>query len=233
MRSDMSISARDLKRHFGTGAKTVRALDGVSIDLRRGALTLLKGPSGSGKSSLLAALSGLTRPNQGDVVSLGEELWKLSKWKRTRFRRRNCGFVFQAVGLFPALTAEQQIMLILEYMSVNKKEARARARALLDEVGLAGRYSSKPGAMSGGENQRVAIARILAKRPSLIFCDEPTSALDKSNGQLVARLLQQTAHKENAMVFCVTHDDRLTPYADRIVEIEDGRLVSDTDMEFV
>ena len=87
--------------------------------------------------------------------------------------------------------------------------------------------------MSGGENQRVAIARMLAKRPSLIFCDEPTSALDKSNGQLVARLLQQTAHKENAMVFCVTHDDRLTPYADRIVEIEDGRLVSDTEKEFV
>lgn len=231
MRSDTILSARELKRHFGSGAKAVRALDGVSIDLRRGELTLLKGPSGSGKSSLLAALSGLTRPNEGAVTALEQSLWDLPKWKRTRFRRQNCGFVFQAVGLFPALTAEQQIILILEYMGVTHTEARARARGLLDEVGLAGRYSSKPGTMSGGENQRVAIARMLAKRPSLIFCDEPTSALDKSNGQLVASLLQETARKGDAMVFCVTHDDRLTPYADRILEIEDGRLVSDTAKE--
>lgn len=231
MSFETTLSARDLKRHFGSGAKIVRALDGVSIDLRRGELTLLKGPSGSGKSSLLAALSGLTRPDDGKVTALGEQLWRLPKWKRTRFRRKNCGFVFQAVGLFPALTAEQQIMLILEYTGVSKSEARARARAILDQVGLAGRYKSKPGTMSGGENQRVAIARMLAKRPSLIFCDEPTSALDKSNGKLVASLLQQTARSSNSMVFCVTHDDRLTPYADRIVEIEDGKLVSDTAKE--
>lgn len=231
MRTHASVSAGALQRHFGTGAKTVRALDGVSIDLHRGELTLLKGPSGSGKSSLLAALSGLTQPNSGDVIALGEAIWTLPKWKRTRFRRRHCGFVFQAVGLFPALTAEQQIMLILEYMDVKKSEARSRARALLDEVGLSGRYHSKPGTMSGGENQRVAIARMLAKQPSLIFCDEPTSALDKSNGKLVANLLQETARRRDAMVFCVTHDDRLTPYADRIVEIEDGRLVNDSAAE--
>lgn len=233
MRSPTVLSARELKRHFGAGAKTVHALDGVSIDLRRSELTLLKGPSGSGKSSLLAALSGLTRPSSGSVTALGEPIWKLPKWKRTRFRRRHCGFVFQAVGLFPALTAEQQIMLILEYMSIGKAEARARARTLLDEVGLAGRYESKPGTMSGGQNQRVAIARMLAKRPSLIFCDEPTSALDKSSGELVASLLQRTARKHDSMVFCVTHDDRLTPYADRIIEIEDGRLVTDTAAEIV
>ena len=231
MSEDIMLSARDLKRYFGSGEKTVRALDGVSLDLRRGELTLLKGPSGSGKSSLLAALSGLSRPTNGQVTALDKDLWRLPKWKRTRFRRNHCGFVFQAVGLFPALTAEQQIMLILEYTGLKKTEARQRARDILDEVGLSGRYTSKPGAMSGGQNQRVAIARMLAKRPSLIFCDEPTSALDKTNGAIVAQLLQRTARSGDAMVFCVTHDDRLTPYADRIIEIEDGLLVSDTAME--
>lgn len=231
MSHGVTLSGRDLKRHFGSGANKVQALAGVSIELRRGEMTLLKGPSGSGKSSLLAALSGLTQPSEGDVIALDENIWRLSKWERTRFRRRHCGFVFQAVGLFPALSAEQQIMLILEYSGVKAAEARERARTLLDEVGLAGRYHSKPRTMSGGENQRVAIARMLAKRPALIFCDEPTSALDKQSGAIVAGLLRKAANIGGATVFCVTHDDRLTPYADRIIEIEDGHLVSDTDKE--
>ena len=192
-----------------------------------GEFTLLMGPSGSGKSTLLAALGGLQPPTSGAVRFKDQSIWDLPSTKLDRFRRENCGFVFQSGGLFDSLTALQQIAIPLTYFGYSKPEAIDKARHALAEVDLADRQESLPEELSGGQNQRVAIARMLAKDPYLIFCDEPTSALDSHNGAVVAQLLRRAARKRNAMVLCVTHDDRLRPFADRILQIEDGRITAD------
>ncbi|WP_291889840.1 ABC transporter ATP-binding protein [Maricaulis sp.] len=227
--SGFAISATGLRKTFGKGAARVAALKGVDLRLRAGELTLLMGPSGSGKSTLVAALGGLQRPDEGEVLALDEAIWRRKGGALTAFRRRHCGFVFQSVGLFPSLTALEQIMIPLTYIGFDRTAARKLALQALDEVGLAGRETSRPGEMSGGENQRVAIARMIAKEPRLIFCDEPTSSLDRDNGALVAALLHRAAKDHNAMVLCVTHDDRLVPHADRVIEMEDGHLKTDSE----
>ncbi|MEO1039862.1 MAG: ATP-binding cassette domain-containing protein [Pseudomonadota bacterium] len=227
MSAEAAITAGDLRLAFGEGASEVVALDGVDITLRRGELTLLMGPSGSGKSSLLSVLSGLVRPDAGRLEAMGRDVTVMNDRQRTGFRRDHCGFVFQSVTLFPALTAEQQIAMPLEYLGYDRSKARAIARERLEEVGLGARRGHRPGQMSGGENQRVAIARMLAKSPDLIFCDEPTSALDGENGALVANLLKEASRSYSAMVFCVTHDHRLEPHADRVIDIADAQIVSE------
>lgn len=227
MSQDIAIETRQLRMVFGRGAQKVVALNNVDLSLSPGEFTLLMGPSGSGKSSLVSNISGLQKPTSGQVTALGEKIWDLSPSRLNKFRRLNCGFVFQSGGLFLALTALEQIILPLTYMGTGKREARKRAEQALDEVGLLQRSFSRPLEMSGGENQRIAIARMLSKAPRLIFCDEPTSALDRSNGERVAKLLRKSARVHNAMVLCVTHDSRLQGYADRLIGIEDGILNSD------
>ena len=222
------IIARGVSKTFGLGKAKVTALDKVDLTLYPGEFTLVKGPSGSGKSTMIAALGGLQKPDEGDVEVGGTNIWSLPQDGVDAFRREQCGFVFQAMGLFPSLTAREQIVLPLEYMGVDSKTAKRRADKMLDEVGLSGRRESRPAQMSGGENQRVAIARMLAKDPKLIFADEPTSALDSANGQIVADLLHRSAKLHDAVVMCVTHDDRLLTHADRVVEMEDGALTSDS-----
>ena len=222
------VTTDGLGKIFGSKQQRVTALDNVSVSLYGGELTLLMGPSGSGKSSMIASLGGLQAPDSGSVTAFGENLWKQSARKVNKFRREYCGFVFQSVGLFPALTAAQQIMLPLTYLGWSHKEARQKAQETLDWVGLGDRYYSRPNEMSGGQNQRVAIARMLAKNPRLIFCDEPTSALDGVNGARVAELLKQAARDHNAMILCVTDDERLRPFADRVLQIEDGKIIDDS-----
>lgn len=229
--TDIAIQTRGLGKVFGEGWQRVVALDNVSVELRSGEMTLLMGPSGSGKSSMIAALGGLQAPDTGQVIASGEDLWSRSGRTITRFRRDHCGFVFQSGGLFPALGARDQIALPLIFLGWPAGEATRAACEALDWVGLADRQSSRPSEMSGGQNQRVAIARMLAKKPTLIFCDEPTSALDGKNGANIAALLKRAAALHNAMILCVTHDERLVPYADRILHIEDGRITSDSEEE--
>ncbi|PHR56310.1 MAG: ABC transporter ATP-binding protein [Robiginitomaculum sp.] len=223
------ISCSSLRKTFGSKKQKIVALDDISISLSGGGLTLLMGPSGSGKSSMISCLGGLQKPDGGHVYAFGEDLWSRRPRKINKFRREHCGFVFQSVGLFPALSAIEQIMLPLKYLGWNKKAARISAQNALEEVGLGDRQFSRPSEMSGGQNQRVAIARMLAKTPQLIFCDEPTSALDGENGKRIAELLKEAARKHNAMVMCVTHDERLLPYADRVIQIDDGVVISDTE----
>lgn len=225
------IKVTGLSKHYQTLAKPIVAIDNITFTLYSHQMTLFKGPSGSGKSSVLSAISGLLKPDSGEVNGFGQDIWALNRPMRTRFRRKHCGFVFQKVGLFPALTAIEQIITMLALMNVPDKIARERALECLDLVGLSDRFDSKPGELSGGQNQRVAIARMLAKRPDLIFCDEPTSALDGKTGSNIAGLLRKVAKETGAMVFCVTHDDRLSAFADRIVEIEDGKIISDNMVE--
>ena len=222
------IKASALNKTFGLGKAQVIALNNVSVTFSAGEMTLVKGPSGSGKSSLLAALGGLQKPDTGAVNIADISVWELSQRGIDQFRRQYCGFVFQSMGLFSSLTALQQIVLPLQYMGIDAKTCEERAEAMLDEVGLLSKRDARPAQMSGGENQRVAIARMLAKHPNLIFADEPTSALDSANGQMVADLLHRSAKSHNAVVVCVTHDDRLLGHADRVIEMEDGKLKSDS-----
>jgi putative ABC transport system ATP-binding protein len=189
---------------------------------------MVMGPSGSGKSTLIAALSGLLRPEEGRVDALDvDDLWKLSASKIDRFRLDHCGFIFQGFNLFPALTALQQVTTVLKYQGLTPAQAKRRATEALVEVGLGHRLNQRPSELSGGEKQRVAIARALAKDPRILFADEPTSALDGENGQVVIRLLRRAATEHGAAVICVTHDPRLEAWADRVIQIEDGKIIAD------
>jgi putative ABC transport system ATP-binding protein len=220
----MALTASGLVKRFRTGRNTVEVLKGVDFSARHGQVTMVMGPSGSGKSTLIAALSGLLRPDEGSVSALGEDLWKASAGRIDRFRLQHCGFIFQGFNLFPALTALEQVTLVLRHQGLSRSEARRVAEEALDEVGLKSRMRQRPGELSGGEKQRVAIARAIAKRPALLFADEPTSALDGENGQIVIRLLRRAAVEHQAAVVCVTHDTRLEAFADRVVHMEDGRI---------
>ena len=222
-----AVSAEGLVKRFKTGRTFVTVLREVDFSAEAGHVTMVMGPSGSGKSTLIAALSGLLRPDAGKVTVLGQELWRLPASKIDRFRLDHCGFIFQGFNLFPALTAYEQVASVLRYKGLKRKAARERAIEALTEVGLAPRMRQRPSELSGGEKQRVAIARALAKAPSLVFADEPTSALDGESGQMVVRLLRRAATEHGAAVICVTHDLRLEAYADRVVRLEDGQVLSD------
>ena len=222
-----ALVARGLHKGFKVGRGRTEVLKGIDFDARHGDVTMVMGPSGSGKSTLIASLSGLLRPDTGDVQALGQTLWTLSNGRIDRFRLDHCGFIFQGFNLFSALTALEQVTTVLKYKGFSPGDARARARASLEEVGLGHRLNQRPSELSGGEKQRVAIARALAKDPQLLFADEPTSALDGENGQVVIRLLRRAATEHGAAVICVTHDPRLESWADRVIHIEDGRILDD------
>jgi putative ABC transport system ATP-binding protein len=219
------LSARNLTRTFGSGDKEVVALDDVTLDLRGGEFSLLMGPSGSGKSTLLAVLSGLVPPDSGEVVALGQEVWGMSDLGREEFRRRSTGFIFQGYNLFPGLTVREQLeMVLLWAVEAPPKEAEGRVEAVLDLLGLAANADRVPDQLSGGEKQRVAIARVLIKDPTLIFADEPTSALDWHRGRQIVELLKECARTRGAVLVVVSHDNRIIPYADRVLHLDDGRL---------
>lgn len=216
-----------LIRAFDEGEKKTLALREVSIRLEGGQVGLLMGPSGSGKSTLLAVLSGLLKPNHGKVIGLGHDLWALSEQEREEFRLEHCGFTFQGYNLFPALTARQQLELVLTLGDcATSRQARRRAEEMLTVLGLADKGHLRPGQLSGGEKQRVAVGRALIKSPTFCFADEPTSALDWDNGQQVVKLLESAAHQDGAAVLIVSHDARLIPFADRVFYMEDGRLTT-------
>ncbi|MBO9542964.1 ABC transporter ATP-binding protein [Caulobacter sp.] len=227
-RGETALEAKGIVKRFKTGRTFIEVLKGVDFDAKHGDVTMVMGPSGSGKSTLVAALSGLLKPDAGHVAALeADDLWSLSRGKIDKFRLDHCGFIFQGFNLFPALSAKQQVMTALKYQGVGKGEAARRAQAALESVGLGARVNQRPSELSGGEKQRVAIARALAKNPNLLFADEPTSALDGENGQIVIRLLREAASVRGAAVICVTHDPRLEAYADRVIHIEDGRILDD------
>ena len=223
----VAIEARGITKSYLIGKNRQPVLQGVNFNAYHGQVTMVMGPSGSGKSTLVAALSGLMRPDAGEVIALGENLWEKKPRQIDQFRLDHCGFIFQGFNLFPALDATEQVMQVLKYLRVDKQEARRRAVAALQSVGLGARMSQRPAELSGGENQRVAIARALAKSPQLIFADEPTSALDSKNGQVVISLLHEAAKARGAAIIVVTHDPRLEVHADRLIRMEDGRILSD------
>ena len=222
-----AIRATGLRKRFKTGRTFIEVLKSVDFDADHGDLTMVMGPSGSGKSTLVAALSGLLKPDGGNVRALDQSLWDLPSGRLDKFRLDHCGFIFQGFNLFSALTAIQQVTTILKYQGHAPAKARTIAEEALIEVGLGPRMHQRPSELSGGEKQRIAIARCIAKQPQLLFADEPTSALDSENGQVVIRLLRRAAKQHGAAVICVTHDPRLEAFADRVIHIEDGRILDD------
>ena len=225
--SALALNAKGLSKAYRIGKIRQVVLKNVDFTAYHGQVTMVMGPSGSGKSTLIAALSGLMRPDEGEVVALGESLWEKSDGRIDRFRLDHCGFIFQGFNLFPALDATEQVVQVLKYCGVGKRESWTRATAALKAVGLGQRLRQLPAELSGGEKQRVAIARALAKSPALIFADEPTSALDSANGRVVIELLHQAARERGAAIVVVTHDPRLEAHADRIIHMEDGKILSD------
>lgn len=222
-----ALEGDGLLRSFGSGEHRTVALQDVSLELQQGELNLLMGPSGSGKSTLLAVLSALLRPDGGQVRALGQDVWRMTEKELEQFRLRHCSYIFQGYNLFPALTARQQLEIVLRWgEGVSGMAARRRADRVLASLGLTNRAHLRPAQLSGGEKQRVAIGRALVKNPSFLFADEPTSALDWDNGQQVIELLHDVARKRGATVLVVTHDPRLLPFADRVFELADGRLMN-------
>jgi len=221
-----ALVGENLVKGFGEGELRTIALRDVSIELAPSEMTVLMGPSGSGKSTLLAILSGLLKPDSGQVHALGVDVWSISDAQREAFRRRHCGFVFQGYNLFPALTAQQQLEIVLRWGSGYSAARAADASAqTLRILGLGDKRHLRPHQLSGGEKQRVAIARALVKRPTLIFADEPTAALDWEHGKQVVSLLREAAHNDRATVLLVSHDPRIDPFADRLLHLDDGEIV--------
>lgn len=224
---DSVLRAVGLTKTYAQGEAAVRALDDVSIALRRGELALFVGPSGSGKTTLLSILGCILRPTSGSLSVLGRDVSSLSEKDLPAVRRDHIGFIFQGFNLFPTLTAQSNVALALDVRGVGRRAAGDRAAALLEQVGLGSKLDAYPADLSGGQKQRVAIARALAGDPPIILADEPTAALDTHSGRVVMDLLQRLARERGRAVAIVTHDNRMLGYADRMVKMEDGRVVSD------
>ncbi|HMH75988.1 MAG TPA: ABC transporter ATP-binding protein [Candidatus Udaeobacter sp.] len=219
------ISVRALSMRLSSGGREVNVLTDVSLDVPAGQFLAIAGPSGSGKSTLLGLIAGLDQPTAGRIEVAGVEITGLDEDGLARFRRDRIGYVFQSFHLLPTLTAAENVAVPLEL--AGETDAAARAAALLAEVGLAERAHHYPVQLSGGEQQRVAVARAMARRPALLLADEPTGNLDSATGKQIIELLVGMNRRLGATLVLVTHDTALAAHADRVVTLRDGRIVSD------
>lgn len=221
---DAAIVATGIEMSFQSGKQYFQVLQGIELEIQTGDIQLLMGPSGSGKTTLLSILAGLLTPNEGDVYLLGQEITRMSKEKLANFRLHNIGFIFQGFNLFPALTAAENVELVLNFKGIRGETARKQTQVLLEQVDLGSYANQKPSDLSGGQKQRVAIARALAGNPKLIMADEPTAALDSQSGHNVIQLLRTLAKEQGSTVLMVTHDPRIIDVADSVAYLEDGVL---------
>jgi putative ABC transport system ATP-binding protein len=222
----IGVRVRGLNHYFGKGELRKQVLVDNQLELTKGEIVIMTGPSGSGKTTILTLIGALRRVQEGSVEVLGREMCGLSSAELVDVRR-DIGFIFQAHNLFASLTAMQNVRMALELKDQSRSEMNDRAEELLTALGLGHRLHYKPGSLSGGQRQRVAIARALANHPKLILADEPTAALDKQSGRDVVDLLRGVAQNERTTILMVTHDNRILDVADRIVNMVDGRVISD------
>lgn len=227
--SETVITVRDLYKIYKLGDERVRALNGVSFDIRRGEFVAIVGTSGSGKSTLLNMLAGLEKPTRGEIIIAGEHIESYNEQELVRFRREHIGFIFQAYNLMPTLNAIENTEFPLVFRGVSKETRRKAAIKTLNRVGLSKFLDHKPTEMSGGQQQRVGIARALVVNPEIIFADEPTGNLDSVTTGEVLKLMQELVHDRKQTLVMVTHDNELASYADRIIRIKDGRKIEDTE----
>ena len=216
------IRVRDVVMRLPSGGRSLTILDGITLDVAAGEVLAITGPSGSGKSTLLGLVAGLDRPSAGSIVVAGIDITRLDEDALARFRRETLGYVFQSYHLIPTLTAVENVAVPLEIAGT--PNALARARALLDDVGLGDRGHHYPVQLSGGEQQRAALARAVALDPGLLLADEPTGNLDSATGTRIIELLLELKRRRGATLVLVTHDDALARHADRVVTLRDGRV---------
>lgn len=226
MEKDILIRTKNLSKYYAVGDETVKALDDVNLEIERGQIVAILGTSGSGKSTLLNMLAGLERPTKGEVQIGKFRIDELTEAQLTKFRQRYTGFIFQAYNLLPTLTALENVAFPLCFRGVDKQTREKKAFEMLKLVGIEKRYKHKPAEMSGGQQQRVGIARALVTDPSIIFADEPTGNLDSHTTQEVMELIRNIVDTRHNTVIMVTHDKSVAEYADIIVNISDGKVVS-------
>lgn len=221
------ILLREITKIYEIGDNKILALSDINLEVKKGDFLAVVGPSGSGKSTLLYTIGGLLTPTEGDVVVNGTSIYRLTSKERARFRRENIGFIFQTFELIPYLTALENVMFPLFLTSAPSSEQQERAREALDKVGLSKKAFHKPTELSVGEQQRVAIARGIVNNPAILLADEPTGNLDQKTGSEIMQILCELHERDELTFITVTHDFRVAKLADRIVEIVDGRIISD------
>jgi putative ABC transport system ATP-binding protein len=222
------VEARSLVRKFVTPGGTVHAVAGIDLSIERSHLVAVRGRSGSGKTTLLSLIGTLDRPTSGSVVVDGMPVSELPEAKLVSFRRQKIGFIFQAFGLLPILSAAENVEVPLRLVATDPRTRDLRVAELLDHVGLGDRMNHRPHELSGGEQQRVAIARALANRPDLLLADEPTGQLDSQTGHAIMTLLRGLVRSEGVTAVVATHDPAMLDVADRVIELRDGRVIGDT-----
>ncbi len=228
MGEGVAVRAERVSRHYQMGAALIRALDDITLETRNGEFLALLGPSGSGKSTLLNLMAGLDRPSSGAIVAQGRSLSEMSQLELARYRSRTVGMVFQSFNLLPRMTLEENVELPLRLAEVKRDERPARVREALERVRLETRLNHRPAELSGGEQQRAALARALVNRPTLLLADEPTGNLDSATGESVMQLLRTIQRSLGMTIVLVTHERPLAErFADRIASLADGKLISD------
>lgn len=221
-----AIICKNIFKSYGTGSARVDALRGVDLVVEAGELRLLMGPSGSGKTTLISVIAGILTPDSGECLIGDVNLNRLPDKDKTHYRGQHIGFVFQSFNLIPMLTTEENVSIPLLINKVPREEALEKSKKMLAELGLEDKFGVYPAELSGGQQQRVAIARALVHEPQFIVCDEPTSFLDHHTGLKIMELLREMVHKKNVTLIVVTHDPRIVPFADRIDNLEDGKIIS-------
>lgn len=223
------LKVRRLNHFFGKKSLRKQVLHNINLTVDRGEIVILTGHSGSGKTTLLSLIGGLRSVQEGRLKCVGQELQGAEELQLVQ-TRRHIGYIFQAHNLLPFMTAQQNVQMSVElHEKVSKRAARARSMQILKAVGLGERIDAYPASLSGGQKQRVAIARALVSNPQLILADEPTAALDSQTGREIVNLMQGMAKEQNCTILMVTHDNRILDIADRIIQMEDGRLVKNTE----
>ncbi len=228
MGEGVAVRAERVSRHYQMGAALIRAVDDITLEVRNGEFLALLGTSGSGKSTLLNLMAGLDRPSSGAILAQGRSLSEMSQLELARYRSRTVGMVFQSFNLLPRMTLEENVELPLRLAEVERAERPARVREALERVRLETRLRHRPAELSGGEQQRAALARALVNRPTLLLADEPTGNLDSATGESIMQLLRNIQQSLGMTIVMVTHERPLAErFADRIASLADGKLISD------
>lgn len=221
------VECIDIKKTYRQGKVEVKALNGVNLSIEKGAFVALAGPSGSGKTTMLNIIGGLDLADSGRVIMDGNALEDMTQSELANLRLRNVGFVFQAYNLIPVLSALENVEFVMLLQGVPQTERQERAKAILDDVGLEGKYDRRPAELSGGQQQRVAVARAIVSNPSIVLADEPTANLDSKTGKGLLEMMKQMNEKKNATFIFSTHDKMVMDYARRLVLIRDGIVADD------
>jgi putative ABC transport system ATP-binding protein len=228
MNKDINIiEIKGITKVYDIKTMPFQALNGIDLSFKQGEFVAIVGPSGSGKTTLLNIIGGLDNPTDGVVMIDGVNITKLSNWKKTNFRMNNIGFVFQSYNLIPVLTAKENIEFVMQLQGVTKDYVEKRALKLLEAVALSNKINSRPNKLSGGEQQRVAVARALASRPKYVLADEPTANLDSKSAENLLDIMEKLNREEEITFIFSTHDARVMKKARRIITIEDGKVIED------